>query len=102
LNLTIKTFGGAYMNLVEVLEKYPNIKRDEGPYAMAQDTKKVSCVHCGWIKKDKNKIANDIKKKQQEARAIDKQIDRLIRQAIAEANRKAAAERAKQKAAAII
>jgi septal ring factor EnvC (AmiA/AmiB activator) len=52
------------------------------------------------IKKDKNKIANDIKKKQQEARAIDKQIDRLIRQAIAEANRKAAAERAKQKAAA--
>lgn len=52
------------------------------------------------IKKDKNKIANDIKKKQQEARAIDKQIDRLIRQAIAEANRKAAAERAKAKAAA--
>lgn len=52
------------------------------------------------IKKDKNKIATDIKKKQQEARAIDKQIDRLIRQAIAEANRKAAAERAKQKAAA--
>ncbi len=52
------------------------------------------------IKKDKNKIANDIKKKQQEARAIDRQIDRLIRQAIAEANRKAAAERAKQKAAA--
>ncbi len=53
------------------------------------------------IKKDKNKIANDIKKKQQESRAIDKQIDRLIRQAIAEANKKAAAERAKQKAAAI-
>lgn len=52
------------------------------------------------IKKDKNKIANDIKKKQQEAKAIDRQIDRLIRQAIAEANRKAAAERAKQKAAA--
>jgi septal ring factor EnvC (AmiA/AmiB activator) len=52
------------------------------------------------IKKDKNKLATDIKKKQQEARAIDKQIDRLIRQAIAEANRKAAAERAKQKAAA--
>lgn len=50
------------------------------------------------IKKDKNKIANDIKKKRQEAKAIDKQIDRLIRQAIAEANRKAAAERAKAKA----
>ncbi len=52
------------------------------------------------IKKDKNKLANDIKKKQQEAKAIDRQIDRLIRQAIAEANRKAAAERAKAKAAA--
>ncbi len=54
------------------------------------------------IKKDKNKIANDIKKKQLEARAIDKQIDRLIRQAIAEANRKAAADRAKAKAAATV
>lgn len=43
------------------------------------------------IKKDKNKIIADNKKKQQEARAIDKQIDRLIREAIAEANRKAAA-----------
>jgi len=53
------------------------------------------------IKKDKNKIATDIKKKQQESRAIDKQIDRLIRQAIVEANRKAAAERAKTKAAAV-
>jgi septal ring factor EnvC (AmiA/AmiB activator) len=50
------------------------------------------------IKKDKSKIANDIKKKQQEARAIDRQIDRLIREAIAEANRKAAMERAMEKA----
>jgi septal ring factor EnvC (AmiA/AmiB activator) len=47
------------------------------------------------IKKDKNKISGEIKKKQQEARAIDKQIDKLIREAIAEANRKAAAENAK-------
>lgn len=47
------------------------------------------------IKKDKNKIAGEIKKKQQEARNIDRQIDRLIREAIAEANRKAAAENAK-------
>lgn len=50
------------------------------------------------IKKDKNKIAADIKKKQQEAKAIDRQIDRLIREAIAEANRKAAMERAMEKA----
>lgn len=50
------------------------------------------------IKKDKNKIAADIKKKQQESRAIDRQIDRLVREAIAEANRKAAMERAMEKA----
>jgi len=47
------------------------------------------------IKKDKKKIAAQIKKKQQESRAIDRQIDRLIREAIAEANRKAATENAK-------
>src|SRR6187402_805492 len=44
------------------------------------------------IKKDKKKITTDIKKKQQEARAIDRQIDRLIREAIAAANRKTASE----------
>jgi murein hydrolase activator len=47
------------------------------------------------IKKDKNKIAADIRKKQQEAKAIDRQIDRLMREAIAEANRKAAEANAK-------
>jgi murein hydrolase activator len=47
------------------------------------------------IKKDKNKIAADIKKKQKESKAIDRQIDRLIREAIAEANRKAALEKTK-------
>jgi septal ring factor EnvC (AmiA/AmiB activator) len=47
------------------------------------------------IKKDKNKIIADTKSKQAEAKRIDRQIDRLIREAIAEANRKAAAERAK-------
>ncbi|MBP6460671.1 MAG: peptidoglycan DD-metalloendopeptidase family protein [Crocinitomicaceae bacterium] len=50
------------------------------------------------IKKDKNKIAADIKKKQQEAKNIERQIDRLIRAAIAEANRKAAEEAAMKKA----
>jgi septal ring factor EnvC (AmiA/AmiB activator) len=50
------------------------------------------------IKKDKNKIASDIKKKQQEARTIERQIDRIIREAIAEANRKAALEKAMKKA----
>ena len=50
------------------------------------------------LKKDKNKISAEIKKKQQEAKAIDRQIDRLIREAIAEANRKAAMEKAMEKA----
>lgn len=44
------------------------------------------------IKKDKNNIIADIKRKQTESKAIDRQIDRLIREAIAEANRKAASE----------
>jgi septal ring factor EnvC (AmiA/AmiB activator) len=44
------------------------------------------------IKKDKKKITTEIKRKQTESRAIDRQIDRLIREAIAEANRKAASE----------
>ncbi|WP_264552828.1 murein hydrolase activator EnvC family protein [Flavobacterium sp. N2038] len=48
------------------------------------------------IKKDKSKIIADTKSKQAEAKRIDRQIDRLIREAIAEANRKAAAERAKE------
>ena len=47
------------------------------------------------IKKDKYKIATEIRKRQQEAKNIDRQIQRLIREAIAEANRKAAAENAK-------
>lgn len=47
------------------------------------------------IKKDKNKIQSEIRKKQQESRSIDKQINRIVREAIAAANRKAALERAK-------
>ncbi|KVV13428.1 murein hydrolase activator EnvC family protein [Flavobacterium sp. TMP13] len=48
------------------------------------------------IKKDKNSIVKDIKKKQTETKNIDRSIDRLIREAIAEANRKAALEKAKE------
>ncbi|KDN55306.1 peptidase M23 [Flavobacterium seoulense] len=52
------------------------------------------------LKKDKNRIVSDIRKKQRESKTIDAQINRLIREAIAEANRKAALERAKAAAAA--
>lgn len=48
------------------------------------------------IKKDKNKILADTRSKQAESKRIDNQIDRLIREAIAEANRKAALEKAKE------
>lgn len=47
------------------------------------------------IKKDKKKITAEIKKKQNETKAIDRQIDRLLREAIAAANKKAAAANAK-------
>nr|WP_243699453.1 peptidoglycan DD-metalloendopeptidase family protein [Flavobacterium caseinilyticum] len=47
------------------------------------------------LQKDKNKIAQEIRKRQQEFKKIDRQINKLIREAIAAANRKAALERAK-------
>ena len=47
------------------------------------------------LKKDKKQIAAEIKKKQQESNKIDAQIQKLIRDAIAEANRKTAAANAK-------
>ncbi len=51
------------------------------------------------LKKDKKKIISEINKKQKESRSIERQIDKLIREAIAEANRKAReAEIARNKA----
>ncbi|AWH84485.1 peptidase M23 [Flavobacterium album] len=44
------------------------------------------------IQKDKKKYASEIKKMQGEAKDIDRKIDKLIKDAIAEANRKAAAK----------
>jgi septal ring factor EnvC (AmiA/AmiB activator) len=46
------------------------------------------------LKNDKGKIIAEIKKRQQESKSIDRKIDKLIRAAIAEANRKAAIEKA--------
>ncbi|MBC7525432.1 MAG: peptidoglycan DD-metalloendopeptidase family protein [Flavobacterium sp.] len=47
------------------------------------------------LKKSKNQIASEIKSKQKESKKIDGQIQKLIRDAIVEANRKAAAANAK-------
>ena len=44
------------------------------------------------IRKDKKKYASEIKKKQQEAKDIDRKIEKAIRDAIAAANKKAAAK----------
>ena len=52
-------------------------------------------VIASQIKKDKGKITAEIKKKQQEEKAVDRQIDKLIREAIAAANKKTAAANAK-------
>lgn len=47
------------------------------------------------LKKDKNQIASEINSKKKETQRIDAQIKKLIRDAIVEANKRAAAERAK-------
>ncbi|WP_395065546.1 murein hydrolase activator EnvC family protein [Flavobacterium sp.] len=47
------------------------------------------------LKKSKKQITAEIKKKQQESKRIDAQIQKMIREAIAEANRKTAAAKAK-------
>ena len=47
------------------------------------------------LKKDKKQIVAEIKKKQQETKKIDAQIQKIIRDAIVEANRKAAAAKVK-------
>jgi septal ring factor EnvC (AmiA/AmiB activator) len=86
---------------VQKTAKQKIIQEKEKERISLEEEKKIQQKLVNSIKKDKNKIATDIKKKQQESKAIDKQIDRLIRQAIVEVNRKAAAERAKTKAAAI-
>jgi septal ring factor EnvC (AmiA/AmiB activator) len=53
------------------------------------------------IKKDKKQITAEIKKKQQETKAIDRQIDKLIREAIAAANKKTAVAAAKKNPGAV-
>ncbi len=71
------------------------IKENENEKVVLEKEKKEQVILVNSIKKDKKKIAGEIKKQQQETRAIDRQIDRLIRDAIVEANKKAAAANAK-------
>ena len=80
---------------VQKSEKEKLIAENEKEKQELEKEKKEQEKIAGQIKKDKGKIVADIKKKQQETRNIDKQIDKLIRAAIAEANKKTAVANAK-------
>ena len=75
---------------IQKKEKQKIIAEREKERLALEKQKKEQLRLVNAIKKDKNKILAAIRKKQSETKAIDRQIDRLIREAIAEANRKAA------------
>ena len=76
---------------VQKTEKNKLVVEQEKERVTLQKEKEEQEKLSASIQKDKKKIAQEIKKKQQESREIDRKIDRLIKEAIAEANRKAAA-----------
>jgi murein hydrolase activator len=80
---------------IQKKEKQKIIAEREKERLALEKQKKEQLRLVNSIKKDKNKIIAAIRKKQAETKAIDRQIDRLIREAIAEANRKAAITNAK-------
>jgi septal ring factor EnvC (AmiA/AmiB activator) len=84
---------------VQKTSKEQLIAENEKEKLSLENEKKEQQKLVASLQKDKKKITADIKKKQQESKAIDRKIDKLIREAIAEANRKAAREKAaKEKA----
>jgi len=76
---------------VQKTEKQKLIAENERERLTLQKEKQEQQEIAKSIKKSKVQIAAEIKKKQQQTRQIDQQIDRLIREAIAAANKKAAA-----------
>jgi len=76
---------------VQKVQKQKLLKEQEQERLVLQKEKAEQERLSAVIQKDKRRIAQEIKKKQQESREIDRKIDRLIKEAIAEANRKAAA-----------
>jgi septal ring factor EnvC (AmiA/AmiB activator) len=76
--------------VVQKTAKQKLIEENEKERLALQKEKQEQEILVNSIKKDKKKIIAEIKKKQQETRAIDQKIERIIREAIAEANRKAA------------
>lgn len=76
-------------------EKEKLIAENEKEKQELEKEKKEQEKIAAEIKKEKGKIAAEIKKKQQETKRIDDQIKRMIREAIAAANRKTAAANVK-------
>ncbi|MGL2992970.1 murein hydrolase activator EnvC family protein [Flavobacterium sp. TSSA_36] len=87
-SLQLKDYNGRLS--IQKKEKQKIIADREKEKNELEKQKKEQLRLVNTIKKDKNKIMAAIRKKQTETKAIDRQIDRLIREAIAEANRKAA------------
>lgn len=85
---------------IQKLEKKKLLAENNKEKQSLEKEKREQLKLVSSIKKDKKKITAEIKRRQNEARAIDRQIDRLIREAIAEANRKAAIENPNAPAAA--
>lgn len=81
---------------IQKTEKQRIIEVKEKERLALEQSKKEQEKLVQELQKDKKKIIADINKKQKETKAIDKQINRLIREAIVEANRRAA--EAKRKA----
>lgn len=81
--------------VVQKTEKEKLIAENENEKKELEKEKKEQEKIALQIQKDKGKITAEIKKKQQETRKIDAQIQKLIREAIAAANKKTAAAKAK-------
>ena len=75
---------------IQKTEKQKLIVTQEKEQADLEAAKKVQVQLVNNIQKDKKKIAAEIKAKQRESKVIDNQIRKLVREAIAEANRRAA------------
>ncbi|MFN3907445.1 MAG: murein hydrolase activator EnvC family protein [Flavobacterium sp.] len=67
------------------------IAEQEKEKEVLEKEKKEQEALANKVKKDQKKVLTDISKKQSETKKIDQRINQLIRQAIAEANRKSAA-----------
>jgi murein hydrolase activator len=72
---------------IQKQEKAKLLTESEREKQELEKEKKQQQILINSIKKDKKKIIADINKKQKEAKAIERQIDRLIRAAIAAANK---------------